>query len=89
MTLNILQINLHKGKGAQSLLHQVATEESADLILVSEPNRIEANWHSDSTGKASIINKTSVPVDEVGPTVAGFCWITSNRIRLLLLLLAT
>lgn len=69
----ILQINLHCSKAAQSLLQQVATEVTADFILVSEAHNVEGpNRVSNSANKAVIVNNNLARIDEIGSNEHGF-----------------
>jgi len=81
--IKCIQINLNCCKAAQALLHQVAAEKSADFIFASEPNRNEGtNWHTDTAGKASIVDVKHIRLDNEGIGEAGFRWISAHGIRL-------
>ena len=59
MTLNFLQINLGRGREAQDLMVQKATEENTDILLISEPYRkpLSQAWYEDSSKHAAIMKK--------------------------------
>lgn len=81
--IKYIQINLNCCKAAQTLLNQVAAEKSTELVFASEPNRDEGtNWHTDRTGKASIVNVKRTSLDNEGSGEAGFRWISAHGIRL-------
>jgi exonuclease III len=81
--IKCIQINLNCCKAAQALLHQVAAEKSTNFIFLSEPNRNEdTNWHTDTTGKATIVNANRIRLDNEGTGEAGFRWVTAHGIRL-------
>jgi len=78
-----LQINLNCCKAAQALLHQVAAENAVDIVLASEFHREEGpNWHSDTSGKAAIVNVNKTRLDKEGLGEAGFRWVAAHGLRL-------
>lgn len=89
----MLQINIDRGKAAHDLLLATASSMSADLVMLSEPNRKlakAAGWECDARGDAAlvILNKT-LTVSEIyrGKGFIGFklkdfaafsCYISPN-----------
>lgn len=81
--IKCIQINLNCCKAAQALLHQTASEKSADYIFTSEYNKKEgSNWYVDVTGKAAIVNVKKRRLDSEGHGEAGFRWVIANGIRM-------
>ena len=54
--IKILQANLNRSKVANDLLHQIAREKDADLLLISEQYVYgqTSPWYSDDLGTAAI-----------------------------------
>lgn len=54
--MKILQLNMHRGKVADALLPQVALEQDADVIIISEQYSKKSNgyWIDDNTETAAI-----------------------------------
>src|SRR5213592_143463 len=54
--LSFLQINLQNCRNAQDLLWQTVAAKGVDLVIASEPYRVEGvqGWHIDRTGLAAI-----------------------------------
>lgn len=55
-SFKILQINLNRCGHAHDLLNIICREEKFDLVLISEPLRIENSWIGSRNGKAAIWN---------------------------------
>ncbi|XP_078051429.1 uncharacterized protein LOC144477578 [Augochlora pura] len=52
--LNILQINLHRCRLAQDLMTQYAIEKGVNIVIISEPYRIQDTWYGDLNQDAAI-----------------------------------
>ncbi|XP_078032618.1 uncharacterized protein LOC144467605 [Augochlora pura] len=52
--LNILQTNLHRCRLAQDLMTQYAIEKGVNIVIISEPYRIQDTWYGDLNQDAAI-----------------------------------
>lgn len=84
MAVKFLQINLGRGREAQDLLMQKATEENTDVVLISEQYRNPTSqvWYEDKNKCAAImIRNRSLLVSEVDETNSGFVYATIGKTR--------
>lgn len=76
--LELLQINVDRGRAAQELVFQTATKENVDLVLLSEPNKAMArrrNWYCDEEIDACIMKRNpDIKVTAWGKA-KGFVWV--------------
>lgn len=82
--INIIRINLDGGREAQRLTLQNATEQNADIAILSEfykYGRIHEKWYCDSSNRSAIAVLSSLPVDDVGVGNNGFVWVTIGGTR--------
>lgn len=85
MRLKLLQINLGRGREAQDLMMQKATEDNTDILLISEPykNPTSQVWYEDTSHRAAImIRNRRLKICEVNENNAGFVYATVGRIRI-------
>lgn len=84
--INILQINIGECRAAHDLLRATAALRGADLLFISEPNRILGfsldGWFFDSSGRAAIAIMGNFPIDEIGPPETGFIWVATKGLRM-------
>lgn len=54
--MKILQVNMHRGKTADELLPQIAIEQQADIVIISEQYRGKSSghWIEDDSATAAI-----------------------------------
>ena len=81
--MKIVQLNLNHCQAAQDLLLRSAQEESADLVLVSEPysKRNEAVWLEDREGGAAIWLCGAFGFQDAGTRAANFVRAKVNGIH--------
>jgi len=80
--IKCIQINLNCCKAAQALLHQTASEKTADIFISEYKKKEGPNWYVDTTGKAAIVNVQKTRLDSEGLGEAGFRWVSANGIRM-------
>lgn len=84
MIAKFLQINLGRGREAQDLMIQKATEDNTDILLISEPYRRPSSqvWYEDTNHRAAImVRNRRLIVSEVDESNAGFVYATVGKIR--------
>lgn len=84
MTMKFLQINLGRGREAQDLMIQKATEDNKDILLISEPYRRPSSqvWYEDTNHRAAImVRNRRLIMREVNESNAGFVYVTVGKIR--------
>ena len=83
--IRLMQINLRRGREAQNLLMQVASEREVDILLISEQYRKPemGTWFEDGTSKAVIVirNKT-LSIKDTGKQELGFVWVEVEGIHM-------
>lgn len=85
MALKILQINLGRGREAQDLMFNNASQKGIDIILVSEQYaKIEGKpWFQDVLGKAAIcVINPRITIDKIEENNENFVVIYTNGIRI-------
>lgn len=83
--IKILQLNMHRGKTADSLLSQIAIEQCADVMIISEQylNKDNDTWFDDETGTAAIwIPRTDTFKPKKSGKRNGFVWVQLDEITL-------
>lgn len=64
-------------------MNQVAAENAAKFLFITEPHHIEGpNWYQDTYKRAVIVNAQLSPVEEIGQQEPRFCWISSGSVRM-------
>lgn len=84
MIMKFLQINLGRGREAQDLMLQKATEDNTDILLISEPykNPQARVWYEDTSHRAAImVMNRRLIIREVEESNAGFVYATVGKIR--------
>ena len=82
--MTFLQLNLGRGKGAQDLLIQTATERGADVLLISEQHKCSENsaWYQDASRTAGILVRSlGLSIGDFLETDAGFVWVEVAGLR--------
>lgn len=85
MEIQVLQINLGRGREAQDLLMQTAVEKEVDLLLICEQyQKVEtAMWYQDQTAKSAImVRNRSLRVGRICEESSGFTWIETEGLRI-------
>ncbi|XP_054257440.1 uncharacterized protein LOC128982505 [Macrosteles quadrilineatus] len=79
--ISALQLNMQRSRTADGLLYQFATEQGADILLLSEQyqNRRSPQWFPDVSGTAAIwvLDPGKVPILDSGEG-NGFVWLRSR-----------
>ena len=73
--MNILQLNLRRGKEEQNLIMQTDRESKADLLLISEQYKWSGNsaWYHDASRRAGIfVCSPYLSIGDYLETAAGF-----------------
>lgn len=84
--MKILQINVDRRQVAHDLMVATASQLEADVLIISEPNRIgleEEGWFSDvGSNAAVVVFNPTLSITEIGPkNNQGFRWIKIGDIR--------
>nr|CAI5835617.1 unnamed protein product [Callosobruchus analis] len=83
MDLNLLQINVDRGRRAHAILYATAIELQADIILVQVPNKAivsSGGWYCDLRKDAAIkIRRSDIPVYKEGAG-NGFTWLDIGEV---------
>lgn len=84
--ISFVQINVGGGRAAQNLALQIAAEQGADFLILSEYYKYSfahLDWYCDRSGRVAIAPLTNAPMDDVGgATEDGFVWVTVEGTRI-------
>jgi len=84
--MRVLQINIGERRAAHDLMSKTANSMKADILAVSEPNKILSHkldrWYLDSGERAAIVVLDNYPIDVVGTQMPDFCWIETKKLRI-------
>lgn len=81
--IRCIQINVGTARASHDLLYAMASQQNADILLVSEQYKRDSRTKlEDTSQRAAIINSSGLPVDMVGKSENGFVWTKIKNIRI-------